>query len=235
MDSYENRDFALPSDGKNVLYHHEEESKTIVPSEKLRLLNKACIVRDLQQDIPTDKKTTNRSYNVCTIDQVEEFKALLKVIPMWSTGVIMSINANQPALPLLQVTSTDWHITPSFEFPAGSFGMLSVLSIALWVALYDRIILPLASKITGKPVSFTTKQRMGMGIFVLFLSMAVAAIVEGIRRDRATKQGYYNDSLATVQMLALWLVPQLCLTGIADGLNIVAQIKFYYRVSQKHV
>lgn len=61
-----------------------------------------------------------------------------------------------------------------------------------------------------------------------FLSMAVAAIVEGSQRDRALKQGYYNDSLATVQMSALWLAPQHCLTGIPDGLNIVAQIEFYY-------
>lgn len=105
---------------------------------------------------------------------LQEFKALLKVIPIWSTGAIMSINVSQPSLPLLQATSMDRHIMPSFEFPAGSFGMLSVLSIALWVALYDRIILSLTSKITGKPISFTTKQRIGMGIFVSFPSMAVA-------------------------------------------------------------
>lgn len=75
--------------------------------------------------------------------------------------------------------------------------------------LYDRVILPLGSKIIGKPISLTTKQRMGMEIFVSFLAMAVSAVVEGIQRDRAVKVGNLNEPRATVQMSAMWLAGNL--------------------------
>lgn len=196
-----------------------------------RFLNKACLVQDFQEQERAADGQTSKSLmrNICTVDQVEEFKALLKVIPLWSTGMIMSINMDQPSFPLLQATSMDRHITSNFEIPAGSFGTISTLALTLWVVLYDRIIIPLGSKIIGKPISLTIKQRMGLGIFISFVAMVVSAIVEGIRRDRAVKGENLNEPQATVQMSAMWLVPQNCLSGIAEALNAVALIEFFYR------
>nr|XP_017246520.1 PREDICTED: protein NRT1/ PTR FAMILY 1.2-like isoform X3 [Daucus carota subsp. sativus] len=226
--AYNNRHVDLPTDTTSVLFHCKEDSRRIVPSEKLRFLNKACLIKNgREQERPADGERL--SSNICTVDQVEEFKALLKVIPLWSTGMIMSINMNQPSFPLLQATSMDRHITSNFEIPAGSFGTIGIIALTLWVVLYNQVILRLGSKIMGRTISFTIKQRMGTGIFVSFLAMVVSAVVEGIRRDRAVTVKNLNVAVTTVQMSAMWLVPQNCLSGIAEALNAVALIEFFYR------
>lgn len=56
--AYTNRHVDLPSDTAYVLFHHKEDSKRIVPSEKPRFLNKACLVKDvLEQERAADGKT----------------------------------------------------------------------------------------------------------------------------------------------------------------------------------
>lgn len=152
---------------------------------------------------------------------------MLKVIPLWSTGLMMSVTINQPSFPVLQAGSMDRHVTSGFEIPAGSFGVFAVISVVLWVALYESFIIPLASRIMRKPVRLTTKQRMGAGIFVSFLSVAVSAVLENIRRNIAIKQGLIDDPKATVNMSAMWLIIPNCLIGIAEVFNAIAQIEFY--------
>lgn len=160
-------------------------------------------------------------WRLCTVDQVEDLKSLLKVIPIWSTGVIAFVNMSQGSFSVLQAESTDRKITTNFEIPAGSFGTFSVLCLALWIPLYDRIILPIASRIKGKPKYFSTKQRIGGGIFVSLLTVVVTALVEGIRRSHGGEENVGR------RMSALWLLPQYCLMGIMEALIAVAQSEFF--------
>lgn len=122
----------------------------------------------------------------------------------------------------------DRHLTSSFKIPAGSFGMFATITLTTWIPLYDRVILPLASKITGKQVRLGVKQRMGIGIFLSCISMAVSAIVENIRRKKAISQGFFNNPHGVVDMTAFWLVPQYCLIGLAEAFNAIGQTEFYY-------
>lgn len=141
--------------------------------------------------------------------------------------MITFINASQSSFAVLQATSMNRKITANFEIPAGSFGIFSVVAIILWVPLYDRVILPIVSRIRGKPTYFSTKQRMGAGIFLSCVCMIVTAVVESIRHSLANKEGSSDFPQAMVQMSALWLVPQYCLLGISEGLNAIAQNEFY--------
>lgn len=74
-----------------------------------RFLNKACIVTDHEKDLSHDGKATN-PWSLCSVDQVERLKALIKVIPIWSTGMIMSVNISQNSFSVLQAESVDRHI-----------------------------------------------------------------------------------------------------------------------------
>ncbi|KAL3500559.1 hypothetical protein ACH5RR_039652 [Cinchona calisaya] len=224
--SYKNRSFKLSSDTTNMLYHHKKGSKLLVPSEKLRFLNKACIIRYPQQDLTPDGRATN-PWSLCTVDQVEDLKTLLKVIPIWLTGTIIFINVCQSSFSVLQASSMDRKIIGNFEIPAGSFGVFTIIALILWVALYDQVLLPVASRIKGKPVHLTPKQRMGIGIFLSFISMVVTATVESIRRSRAFDEGVSDDPQAIVHMSAIWIVPQYCLIGLTEGFNVIAQNEFF--------
>ncbi|KAL0302281.1 UNVERIFIED_CONTAM: protein NRT1/ PTR FAMILY 1.2 [Sesamum angustifolium] len=66
---------------------------------------------------------------------------------------------------------------------------------------------------------------MGFGIFFSFSAMIVTAAVESMRRDRAIKEGNGSDHHL---ISALWLMPQYCLLGLADGFNDFTQSEFYY-------
>lgn len=192
----------------------------------LRFLNKACIVRDPAQDLAPDGSAAN-PWSLSTIEQVEELKALLKVLPIWSTGIMLAINISQTSFSLLQANSMDRHLG-SFQIPAGSFGTFTIITLAIWVILYDRVILPAASKIKGKPVHLGVKLRMGIGLLVSCLSMVVSAVVENVRRKRAIHEGYLNNAHAVVNMSAMWLIPQYCLNGLAEALFAIGQTEFFY-------
>ncbi|KAF1002956.1 protein NRT1/ PTR FAMILY 1.2-like [Apium graveolens] len=216
--SYKNRHFTLASGENNNVYYNKKESALVFPSEKLRFLNKACLVGEPEREIQDP-------WSLCTVDQVEELKAILKVIPMWSTGVILSVTLSQGSLQLVQALSMDRHITSSFEIPAASLGVFTFISAISSVVLYDRVIVPLASRIMGKPFHLTSKTKMGIGILISILSMVVLAYIEYIRRGIANKQGF---SEAVVNMSVLWLILPNCLTGMAEAINAVGQCEFFY-------
>ncbi|KAK2639684.1 hypothetical protein Ddye_027479 [Dipteronia dyeriana] len=225
--SHKNRHINIPSQATDELYHRRKDSNLLLPTDKLRFLNKACIIRNPEQVLTPDGKASN-PWSLCTIDQVEELKALIKVIPIWSTGIIFSINISQGTLGALQAQTINRHLTKNFEIPAGSIGLFIVLTLTLWIALYDRVIIPVASKIKGKPSYLNTKLRMGIGLVLSTASMATWAIVESIRRDRAIKQGFYDDPTGVVDMSFVWLLPYNIMTGLSEAFFAVAQNEFFY-------
>ncbi|KAL3322224.1 hypothetical protein AABB24_039725 [Solanum stoloniferum] len=222
--AYKNRKLAYPE--QNSGYHYNKGSEFIVPTSKLRFLNKACIVKS-PEDVKQDGVAVD-SWSLCTVEQVEELKSLVRVMPLWSTGIMISINLSQSSFPLLQAKSMDRHITKRVEIPAASFGIFTVIALTVWLVLYDRVILPLGSRIRGKPFRIGTKERMGIGIFFSCMSMLLSGIIEHIRRRKSIDQGLLNNPEGVVAMSAMWLVPQHCLNGIAEAFNAIGQIEFYY-------
>ncbi|XVF24951.1 hypothetical protein REPUB_Repub13aG0172000 [Reevesia pubescens] len=225
--AYKNRNLTFPLPNSSGSYHHKRDSKIVAPTDKLRFLNKACIIKNPDQDIATDGSASN-PWSLCTVEQVEELKALVKVLPLWSTGIIMSINLSQTSFPVLQANSMDRHLTKKFQIPAGSYAMFNIISLALWVIFYDRLILPMASKIKGKPVRIGVKLRMGIGLFLTCMAMVVSAIVENARRRKAIRDGFLNNPTAVLNMSAMWLVPQFCLNGLAEAFTAIGQTEFFY-------
>ncbi|GMH03691.1 hypothetical protein Nepgr_005530 [Nepenthes gracilis] len=222
-----NRELSLLPQNSRVLYHHKKDSTMVTPSNKLRFLNKACIIRDPEQDIDPHG-LAKQPWRLSTVEEAEELKALIKVIPIWSSGIMMSVNTSQSSFQLLQAKSMNRHLTSKFQIPAGSLGMFTIITIVLWIPLYDRIFIPLASKLRGKPVRLSVKLRMGLGLFFTFMAMVLSGSVEYIRRRRATLEGNYNDAESVVNMSVAWLVPQYCLHGFAEAFNAIGQTEFYY-------
>ncbi|XP_059276811.1 protein NRT1/ PTR FAMILY 1.2-like [Lycium ferocissimum] len=227
--AWKNKHLALPPVDSNGWYHHEKGSRFTFPTHKLRFLNKACTIRNPEKDL-NPSGTSSNPWNLCTIQQVEEFKALLKVIPIWSTGIIIAVTLSQQAFPVLQANTMDRHLIKgsNFQIPAASYGAFGILTLTIWIAIYDRVLVPWISKFTRKPRGLSFKQRMGIGLLLSCAAQAAAALVERERRSRALSQGLADHPLSEVDMSAMWLVPQHCLTGIAEAFNAIGQIEFYY-------
>ncbi|XP_076916998.1 protein NRT1/ PTR FAMILY 1.2-like [Bidens hawaiensis] len=222
--TWKNRKLKLP-DSIDGSWYNKNDASITKPTDKLRFLNKACILRkpkDMTKPIAKDP------WSLCTVDQVEELKALIRVSPLWSSCIMLSVTMSQTTFPVLQARAMDRHITSSIQIPAASFGFFTIITIMVWVILYDRVILPLLSKFKGKPVHISVKLRMGAGLVFSIIGMVVSGIVEHVRKNKAIEDGFLNNPQAVIKMSAMWLVPQHVFNGLADALNIIAQNEFYY-------
>ncbi|EPS73537.1 proton-dependent oligopeptide transport family protein [Genlisea aurea] len=215
-------------------WYRKDENRLLCPSKRLKFLNKACVIRDAERDLTADGEAKN-PWKLCTVQQVEDLKSLLRVIPIWSTGVIFNVISAQPTFPVLQAQSMNRQITRNFSIPAGSFGIFTIVSIISWILVYNRVVLPLASKFKGAPVHINAKTRIGVGLFFSFLAMAVTSLVESIRRSIAIKEGLAEFPKATVPMSALWLIPQNALVGFAEASFLTSQVEFYYSEIPKSI
>ncbi|KDP33700.1 hypothetical protein JCGZ_07271 [Jatropha curcas] len=224
--AWKNEHLSLPPSDSDR-WHHHKGSKLVVPTEKLSYLNKACIVRNPEKDLDSDGLAIN-PWNLCTVKQVEELKALIKVLPIWSTGIMVAVTLSQHAFPVLQAKTMDRHFVGNAKIPSGSYGVFAILTLTIWVAIYDRILVPRIAKITKRPRGLTNKQRMGIGLLLSCVSTAVAGAVEHQRRGMAIREGLADKPEDIVNMSAMWLVPQHCLTGLAEAFNAIGQIEFYY-------
>ncbi|CAN1838023.1 Protein NRT1/ PTR FAMILY 1.2 [Linum perenne] len=219
--SFKNRGFDLPKDGMADVeaFHNPNRLNPLLPSDHLRFLNKACKIKNPIEDLTAEGRASN-PWRLCTVDQVEDLKSLIRIIPIWSTGMIMAIDINQGSFQTIMAANMDRHLLPKLQIPAGSFSVFMLAALSLSIIIYNKVLIPIGSKIRGKPTRLTTKQRMGIGILISSISMAALAAVEALRR-RIAIQGLKRLS-------AMWMMPHLILLGMAEGLNGSAQNEFYY-------
>lgn len=169
-------------------------------------------------------------WRLCTVQQVEDTKAVIRVLPIWSTGILPGVIVGQQMFPTLQAKTMQRRVG-GLEIPAASFSVFSILTLTVWVAVYDRALVRPLSRLTGHARGLSLRQRMGAGLAIFAAAMAVAARVESSRRAAAVAEGLLDSdsrSGTPVHMSAMRLVPQHCLTGLAEGLNLIGQIEFYY-------
>ncbi|KAL6961970.1 hypothetical protein U1Q18_036928 [Sarracenia purpurea var. burkii] len=166
---------------------------------------------------------------ICRINDVEEAKAVIKLIPIWVTYLAYAIVfAQSSTLFTEQGTTMDRSIWPGFDIPAASLQVFIGGSIIVFTPIYDRIFVPLARAVTGKPSGITMLQRIGAGMFISIISMVIAAIVEKKRLETAREFGLVDMPEATVPMSVWWLVPQYILLAFADVFAIVGLQEFFY-------
>lgn len=149
----------------------------------------------------------------------------MKVIPIWASGIIcFTAMAQQGTFTVSQALKMNRHLSPTFQIPAGSVSVISMITIGLFIPVYDRIFVPSIRKVTRVEGGITLLQRMGVGIVFSVLAMVVAGLVERMRRASALAHAG-ADGIAPLTVF--WLAPQLILMGFAEAFNIIGQIEFY--------
>ncbi|CAA2964082.1 protein NRT1/ PTR FAMILY 5.10-like [Olea europaea var. sylvestris] len=200
----------------------EEDFQGILPyqgSQHFRFLNKAFLAPDGSME----------EGNVSSITEIEEAKAVLRLVPIWITCLGYAIVYSQSAtLFTKQGVTMDRHITSSLQIPAASFQSFVSVGVVVFIPVYDCILVPIARSITGRPAGITMLQRIGTGILLSFLSMVIAALVEMERLKTAVEYGLVDLPKATVPMSVWWLLPQYLLFGIADVFTLIGLQEFFY-------
>ncbi|CAN6238455.1 unnamed protein product [Urochloa humidicola] len=228
--AWRKRRLPLPADAAEL---HGFHAAKVAHTDRLRCLDKAAIVEaDLAAPAPEGKKPV-ASPAASTVTEVEEVKMVVKLLPIWSTCILFwTVYSQMTTFSVEQATRMDRRLrlrpgtSPSggFAVPAGSFSVFLFVSILLFTSLNERVLVPLAARVTGRRQGLTSLQRVGAGLVLSVAAMAVAALVERKRRDAAVA----GDGRAAA-ISAFWLVPQFFLVGAGEAFAYVGQLEFFIR------
>lgn len=219
----------VPQDS-SMLYEVQDKRSVIQGSRKLEhtndlsCLDKAAIITD---DDIQDSGFSN-PWKLCTVTQVEELKILVRMFPIWVSGIVFSAVYSQMSTMFVEQGMTMDTSIGSFEIPAASLSIFDVLSVMIWVPVYDRLIVPIAHKYTGQERGFTELQRMGIGLVISILSMTAAALVEIKRLDIVKLLDLVHDTATPVPMSIFWQIPQYFLIGASEIFFFIGQLEFFY-------
>ncbi|KAK4483882.1 hypothetical protein RD792_011091 [Penstemon davidsonii] len=202
----------------------DEEDCSIIPQEnnQFKFLDKS-LSTTASDDSMGDGKC-------CSIKDVEDAKSILRLVPIWCSTLGYSIVFAQPStLFTKQATTMDRYFISRFEIPAASLQQYFILvTLIVFIPIYDRVFVPIARAITKKPSGISMLQRIGIGLFLSLVSIVFATFVERKRLATAIEYGLVDKPNAMVPMSALWLAPQYALSGIADVFTLIGLQEFFY-------
>ncbi|KAK8365405.1 hypothetical protein V6Z12_A02G051000 [Gossypium hirsutum] len=211
----------LPSDPKELheldLEEYARNGKFMIGSTPtLRFLNKAAV-----------KTGSTDPWMLSAVTQVEETKQMLRMIPILiATFVPSTMIAQIKTLFIKQGTTLDRHIG-NFKIPPASLAGFVTTSMLVCVVLYDRFFVPVIRKWTNNPRGITLLQRMGIGLVLHFVIMAVASLTERYRLNVAKQHGLVENG-GQLPLTIFILLPQFVLMGTADAFLEVAKLEFFY-------
>ncbi|EEF50043.1 protein NRT1/ PTR FAMILY 4.5 [Ricinus communis] len=212
-----NRKLSLPENPEELYEISDEEriysDEKIAHTDQFRFLDRAAIL---------PKDLTAAPWQVCTVTQVEEVKILTRMMPILFSTIIMNT-----CLAQLQTFSVEQgyimnRFIGKFEVPAPSVPIIPLVFMVILIPMYEFFFVPFARKISGHPSGITQLQRVGIGLVLSAISMAVAGIVEVKRRDQAHKDLAHPISV-------FWLSFQYGIFGIADMFTLVGLLEFFYK------
>ncbi|RZC77879.1 hypothetical protein C5167_002105 [Papaver somniferum] len=213
----------VPTDGK-MLYELEGSASAIKGSRKihhsneLRWLDKAATITVKDKNV---EKAKQDPWRLCTVTQVEEVKALLKLLPIWMWTIIYSAVFTQMASLFVEQGAVMNTKVGNFHIPAASMSAFDIISVLLCTFIYNELLVPVTGKLTGNPKGLSELQRMGVGLLIGLLAMLAAGFTE-IERLRRVNPGEESSSLSI-----FWQIPQYVLVGASEVFMYVGQLEFF--------
>ncbi|KAL8125134.1 hypothetical protein AgCh_012710 [Apium graveolens] len=187
--------------------------------QQFKFLNKALLCPD----------GSNNDANICSMNDVEEAKAVLRLVPIWASCLVCSAVFSQlRTFFTKQGVTMNRTIGSDFEIPPAAFLIFGALPIIIIIPIYDRILVPCARAITERHSGITMLQRIGVGIGFSIISMVIAALVEMKRLQTARDYGLVDKPEVTIPMDIWWLIPQYVLCGTADVFTMIGLQEFFY-------
>ncbi|XP_057826885.2 protein NRT1/ PTR FAMILY 5.10 isoform X1 [Cryptomeria japonica] len=201
-----------------------ESRRQLLQTNKFRFLDKATIEDELDFEC-----RTTRNWRLCTVQQVEEVKLLLGMLPIWMTCLMYGVVLAQSFTFFTEQGSTmDRKIGRHFVIPSASLQCFNSITVMLFVPVYDCLFVPIAKRLSGNERGITLLQRIGAGMFFSALSMIVAALIEIKRLKAAKDNGLIDMPYATIPISVFWLLPQYVLFGIADVFIVIGLQEYFY-------
>ncbi|KHN04528.1 Protein NRT1/ PTR FAMILY 4.5 isoform B [Glycine soja] len=227
--AFRNRKLLIPDNTDELHEIHEKQGgdyyEIIKSTDQFRFLDRAAIARS-----STGARTTSGPWRLCTVTQVEETKILVRMLPIILSTIFMNTCLAQlQTFTIQQSTTMDTNLG-GFKVPGPSVPVIPLLFMFVLIPLYDRVFVPLARRITGIPTGIRHLQRIGIGLVLSAVSMAVAGFVE-TRRKSVAIQHNMVDSTEPLPISVFWLGFQYAIFGAADMFTLIGLLEFFYAES----
>lgn len=169
-------------------------------------------------------------WRLCTVTQVEELKSLVRLLPVWASGIVFStVYSQMGTMFVLQGNTLDRQLGRRFQIPSASLSLFDTLSVIAWVPVYDRLVVPVARRFTGRERGFTQLTRMGVGLVISIFAMLAAGVLELARLSAVKRYGLFDDDAGVaVPVSVFWQVPQYFIVGAAEVFTFIGQLEFFY-------
>ncbi|CAL0318099.1 unnamed protein product [Lupinus luteus] len=192
-------------------------------TEHMKFLDKAAILTE------EDNNKKPNLWRLSTVHRVEELKSIIRMGPIWASGILLiTAYSQQGTFSLQQAKTMDRHLTKSFQIPAGSMYVFTILTMLATIAFYDRVFIRIARRFTGLDRGISFLHRMGIGFVISTLATLVAGFIEMKRKNAAKAHGLMEYSSATIPISVFWLVPQYSLHGMAEAFMSIGHMEFFY-------
>ncbi|XVF40251.1 hypothetical protein PTKIN_Ptkin01aG0097100 [Pterospermum kingtungense] len=229
-----NRNLQLPENPQE-LYEIDKDKEAALEDDFLphrdvyRFLDKAAIRTASTAETPNPWK-------LCRVTKVENAKIILGMTPIFACTVIMTLCLAQlQTFSIQQGLTMDTTIAGHSHIPPATLPIIPIGFLIIIVPIYDQIVVPILRKFTGHPTGITHLQRIGVGLVLSCISMAVAAIME-VKRKAVARDHNMLDAIPVLQplpMSAFWLSFQFFIFGIADMFTYVGLLEFFYSEAPK--
>ncbi|MED6218259.1 hypothetical protein PIB30_025182 [Stylosanthes scabra] len=218
-----NRKVQIPENAEELHEIHEKERvdnyEIIKRTNQFRFLDRAAVVT-----------TKDGPWSLCTVTQVEETKILVRMLPIILSTIFMNTCLAQLQTFSIQQVNTMNTKLHGFKVPGPSIPVIPLLFMFILIPLYDRFFVPLARRFTGIPTGIRHLQRIGIGLVLSAISMAVAGFIETRRKSVAVEHNMV-DSTEALPMSMFWIGFQYGIFGAADMFTIIGLLEFFYAES----
>lgn len=182
------------------------------PTKSLDWLNKAVVNKPIHSALE------------CTVEQVEEVKIVIKIFPIFACTIMLNCCLAQLSTFSVQQADTMDTKLGSLKVPPASLPVFPVVFIMMLAPVYDHLIIPFARKLTKSEMGITHLQRIGVGLVLSIIAMAVAALVE-IKRKRVAANSGLVDKLP---ITFFWVAFQYLFLGSADLFTLAGLLEFFF-------
>lgn len=195
----------------------DQKSKeaTLPSNGSLSFLNRAVTSKPIHRSLE------------CSVQQVEDVKVVLKLLPVFACTIILNCCLAQLSTFSVQQASTMDTKLGSLKVPPASLPIFPILFIMILAPVYDHFIIPFARRATKTETGVTHLQRIGIGLALSVLAMAVAALVE-IKRKRVATDSGLLASPDPLPITFFWIALQYLFLGSADLFTLAGLLEFFF-------
>lgn len=189
-----------------------------------RFLDRAAYIS--ARDLDDKKRGAYNPWRLCPISQVEEVKCILRLLPIWLCTIIYSVVFTQMASLFVEQGAAMKTTISNFKIPPASMSSFDILSVAIFIFLYRRVLDPLVGRLKKtNSKGLTELQRMGIGLVIAIMAMVSAGIVECYRLKYAQPGCTHCDGTSSLSIF--WQIPQYAFIGASEVFMYVGQLEFF--------